>query len=227
MGWFSILLANLQGQAPPVPAVDHQVFGPIRAIYRPKDRPWLWENLFPLRQARGGVRVSWLAGEDGPSEAQIAFWSWLAANIDNLAEQAWPLIAADLDDWSERRRPADPWDELTWTGADLPADGGHASEWSLSFVASRRPAMLLTVTFREGLPAFVTAAAKPARWLPRRHGASAYAAREGRSPARSLRRRTTVRRTSGGYSAGRSDRVAQAVPDPAAPAPYEARRPGR
>lgn len=227
MGWMWLLLANLSGQAPPVPAVDHLVFGPIRPIYRPKGRLWLWENLFPLRQARGTVCVTWLADGSGPSEAQIAFWAWLAASIDNLAEQAWPLLAANVDDWAERRRPADPWDELTWTGADLPADGGHASEWSLSFAASRRPGVMLTVTFREGLPAFVTAAAKFPRWLPRRHGASVYAARERRSPARSTRRRTTVRRTSGGYSEGRWDRVAQAFPDPAGPAPYEARRPGR
>lgn len=227
MGWVWMLLANLSGQALPVPAIDHRVFGPIRPIYRPKGRLWLWENLLPLRQARGAVSVTWLADGAGPSEAQIAFWTWLAASIDTLAEQAWPLLAADVDAWSNRPRHPDPWEELTWIGADLPADGGHASEWSLSFATSRRPAGMLTVTFREGLPAFVTAAAKLPRWLPRRHGASAYAARERRSPAPSARRRTTARHTSGGCSAGRWDQVAQVSPDPAGLAPREAHRPAR
>ena len=39
MGWLSMLLATWSGQAPPVPAVDHPVFGPIRPPYRPKGRP--------------------------------------------------------------------------------------------------------------------------------------------------------------------------------------------
>ena len=227
MGWLWMLLANLSGQAPAVPAVEHGVFGPIRPVYRPKGRLWLWENLLPLRQARGAVSVTWLADGSGPTEAQVAFWTWLAESIDTLAEQAWPLLAPDLDEWSKRPRFADPWDELTWIGADLPADGGHASQWSLSFATGRRRDVMLTVTFREGLPAFVTSAAKPRRWLPRRHGATAYAARERRSPARSARRRTTAPRTSGGYSAGRWDQVAQVFPDQAGPAPREAHRPAR
>jgi hypothetical protein len=45
MGWLWMLLANLSGQALPVPAVDHLVFGPIRAIYRPKAGCGFGQNL--------------------------------------------------------------------------------------------------------------------------------------------------------------------------------------
>jgi len=215
MGWVWNLLANLSGQAPPVPAVDHPVLGPIRPSYRPKERLWLWNNLRPLRQARGAVSLSWLAGRAGPTEAQIAFWGWLVESIDDLAEQAWSLLADDIDEWAGRVSPAEPWDGLSWTGAHLPADGGHASEWSLSFTPRRRPDVALTVIFREGLPAFVTAATRAYRWLPQRPAATGYAARGRRLPTRSGRRRTIGRRTSGGCSAGRWDQVAQAFQDPA------------
>jgi hypothetical protein len=215
MGWLSSMLASLSGQAPPVPAVEHPVLGLIRASYRPKGGRWLWTSLRPIRQARGAVRVSWLAGPAGPSEAQVAFWSWLVESIEDLAEQAWSLLAEDVEDWAGRVSPAHSWDALTWTGAALPADGAHASEWSLSFEPRRRPDVALTVVFREGLPAFVTAAPIPSGLLPPRPVASAYAARAHRSPVRSARRRTTALRTSSGCSAGRWDLVAQAVQDPA------------
>ena len=215
MGWVEILLANMSGQAPPVPAVEHGVFGLIRPSYRPKGGLWLWHSLRPLRLARGAVRVSWLADPSGPTQTQIDFWRWLVDSIDTLIEQAWSLMADEAADAAERAWAADPWEMVTWTGADLPADGAHASEWSLSFAARRRPDIALTVTFREGLPAFVTSAARPPRWLLPRLAASAYAARGHRSPALSARRRTTDPRTSGGYSAGRWDLVAQAAQDPA------------
>ena len=213
MGWLWMLLANLSGQDPPVPAVHHCVFGAVRPTYRPKGRLWLWEGLVPIRQARGEISVTWLADASGPSEAQIAFWSWLAQSIDTLAEQAWPLLAAEVTERTGRPRSADPWDELSWTGADLPADGGHASEWSLSFAMRHRPDVTLCVTFREGLPAFVTGAPMFLRWLLRYRGASASAARGRRSPALSARRRTTGRHTSGGCSAARWDPVVRAARD--------------
>jgi hypothetical protein len=215
MGWLSMLLATWSGQAPPVPAVDHPVFGPIRPPYRPKGRPWLWQNQVPLGQAHGAVCVSWLADSSGPSEAHIAFWHWLTESIDSLVEQAWPLLAAEFDDGSEQHTPADPWEMLTWTGAHLPADGGHASEWSLAFARRRLPEAIYSVTFREGLPAFVTAAARFRRWLAPRHRASAYAAPGRRLPVRSGQRRTTGRHTSGGYSAGHWDQVVRAARDQA------------
>ncbi len=215
MGWLHSLLASLTGQAPPVPAIEHPVLGPIRPSYRPKARPWRWTSLQPLRHARGPVHVTWLGDALGPTEAQIAFWNWLKDSIDSLAEQAWPLLAEAVDDGRRLPWPGDPWDELAWTGASLPADGRHASEWSVSFAPRSRPHGTLTITFREGLPAFVTAAPPPARWIRRRSAASGYAAPGRRLPAPSARRRTTGRRTSGGCSAGRWDLVARAVQDPA------------
>jgi hypothetical protein len=157
MGWLGALFAKLSSEAPPVAAVDHPVLGPIRPSHRPKNGAWLWETLEPLAHPRGPVSVTWLADPAGPSEAQVGFWHWLAGHIDAVVERSWALLAIDVQDWTEQPPPADPWQELIWEGAGLPADGERLSEWDVSFATRTCPDVMLTVTFRDGEPAFVTA----------------------------------------------------------------------
>jgi hypothetical protein len=157
MGWLGALFAKLSGEAPPLAPIDHAVLGRIAPSHRPKNGIWLWETLAPIAHPRGPVSVTWLADPSGPSEPQVAFWHWLREHIDTVVEQAWPLLAIDVQDWTEKPPPADPWRELIWEGAGLPADGSRTSEWDVSFATRTCPDVMLTVTFREGQPVFVTA----------------------------------------------------------------------
>ena len=157
MGWLGTLFARLSGEAPPVPPRDHPVLGRIQPSHRPREGAWLWETLTPLEHARGRVSVTWLADSSGPSEPQVAFWGWLAAHIDEVVEQAWPLLSIDVRDWTEQPAPGEPWQELIWEGAGLPADGDRLSEWDVSFATRTCPDVMLTVSFIEGKPVFVTA----------------------------------------------------------------------
>ena len=157
MGWFGNLIAMLSGQRPEVPPVEHPVLGRIQPSHRPKNRLWLWETVRPITHARGPVTVTWLADESGPSETQVEFWQWLQANIDEVVEAARPLLAQDVQDWTAKPMPQDPWDELFWEGAGLPADGNANGEWDVSFATRTCPDVMLTVTFRDGKPQFVTA----------------------------------------------------------------------
>jgi hypothetical protein len=157
VGWIGALFARLSGEEPPVAPVDHPVFGRIQPSHRPRNGAWLWETLTPLDHPRGPVTVTWLADRDGPSDAQVAFWTWLSAHIDDVLAQAWPLLSVDVAEWTERPPPDDPWDELFWEGAGLPADGRRDSDWDVSFATRTCPDVMLTVYFEHGEPAVVVA----------------------------------------------------------------------
>ena len=157
MGWISNLFDRLSGQLPQVPAVDHPELGRIRPSHRPRQSAWLWETLDPVAHRRGPVTVTWLAGEEGPSQAQVDFGRWLRDNIDDVVEQARPVLAIDVQDWTDKPMPAKAWDELFWEAAGLPDDGKRDSEWDVSFATRTCPDVMLTVTFRDGKPLFVTA----------------------------------------------------------------------
>lgn len=115
------------------------------------------ETVDPIDHRRGPVTVTWLAGAGGPSEDQVAFWDWLREHIDDVVEQARPVLALDVQDWTEKPMPTEAWEELFWEGAQLPDDGRRESEWDVAFATRTCPDVMLTVTFRDGRPLFVTA----------------------------------------------------------------------
>lgn len=138
---------------PSLPSIDHPVFGAISATMVNEDGSLFWESPDPFTTPKGLMQVFFDADSFGPSEAQVALWSWIYDNVEQFTQAVKPMLLDRLKDFAIE----DHIDDLVWTGAGLSPDGRKDGRWDLSFELQKIHSPIFTVYFENGIPTAVSA----------------------------------------------------------------------
>lgn len=148
MGLFSKLFT-----ARPAPPV-HPVFGRMGFQSDRLGDYWEYEIQSPGQE---GVCATVMAGPEGPSGAQAAFFTGVLNDLDALVRRCNPSLADAFSTWAGRPL-ADDWrQDLKFLGVMVPASAEPDGDWDASFEMRRKPHVMFTVELRNGAPVNVLA----------------------------------------------------------------------
>ena len=141
-----------RAERPPLPRIDHTVFGRMEATLVNEDGSYFWETPDGVPTPKGPISIFLDGRMDGPSEAQVALWAWIYENSERLINSAQPILLDRLREFGLERHIGD----LVWSAAGLSPDGDRNGRWDLSFELSagnsRFDGAILTAYFVEGVP---------------------------------------------------------------------------
>jgi hypothetical protein len=132
--------------------MDHPVFGKVEASVCNKDGTYYWETSSPLVTPRGAIHITFDAGANGPSDAQVAHWQLIYDDAEALVRSAQPLLLERLQDFHLESHLGD----LLWSGIALSSDGSSTSPWQMSFELEVGHSATLTASFVGGIPVTVS-----------------------------------------------------------------------